>query len=85
MLQHRGQDSTGIASTNWNNVLCHKNKVIVREVFSEKEILNSLEGKCAIGHVRYPTMPGDYSLNQIQPFNIKKDYNISLVHNGKYY
>ena len=81
MLQHRGQDSTGISSTNWDNILCHKNKGLVREVFSEKEILNSLEGQCAIGHVRYPTA-GDYSLNQIQPFNIKKDYNISLVHNG---
>jgi len=53
-LQHRGQESAGIAVNNGGTLLFHKDMGLVPEIFNEK-ILNSLKGKIAIGHVRYST------------------------------
>ena len=56
-LQHRGQESSGIASTDGNNIYCYKDNGLVAQVFNE-EIIRSLFGHCAIGHNRYSTSSG---------------------------
>jgi len=52
-LQHRGQESTGIVSSNGKNLYRHTGKGLVREVFSGKNVLEPLVGNNAIGHNRY--------------------------------
>lgn len=51
-LQHRGQDSAGIAVNNNGKIFCHKEQGLVVEVFDDMT-LNMLQGHAAIGHVRY--------------------------------
>ncbi|HEX2720186.1 MAG TPA: hypothetical protein VHM71_04475, partial [Candidatus Deferrimicrobium sp.] len=53
-LQHRGQESAGIASTDGERIIFHKEMGLVADIFSE-EILSRLPGDIAIGHVRYST------------------------------
>lgn len=53
-LQHRGQESAGIASSNGTNIMLEKNIGLVSEVFSEEK-LKKLEGNIAVGHVKYST------------------------------
>ncbi len=52
--QHRGQESCGMAVSDGRVIHMHKSMGLVKEVFHE-DILDSLPGKIAIGHVRYPT------------------------------
>ncbi len=70
-LQHRGQESAGIAVTEGNNIICHKNEGLVSEVF-DKTAMEKLSG-CynAIGHTRYSTK-GSATAANIQP--IVKEY-----------
>ena len=57
-LQHRGQESAGIAVSNGRNIVVHKGLGLVSEVFSDP-VVEHLKGKMAIGHVRYsPTGSG---------------------------
>ncbi|WP_084053464.1 amidophosphoribosyltransferase [Desulfonispora thiosulfatigenes] len=80
-LQHRGQESAGIAVTNGNHIKIHKNVGLVTEVFSEED-LKKLKGDIAIGHVQYSTT-GITSALDAQP--IVCSYlqgNIALAHNG---
>lgn len=80
-LQHRGQDSAGIAVNQNGKIFCHKEYGLVVEVFDEVT-LNMLQGKAAIGHVRYPAV-GDSSMGNAQPLLIKsKSGQIALAHNG---
>ncbi|MGB9792394.1 MAG: amidophosphoribosyltransferase [Thermacetogeniaceae bacterium] len=80
-LQHRGQESAGIAVGDGKKIACHKGMGLVSEVFTE-EILGRLEGKVAIGHVRYSTT-GESSLENAQPLVFHyRDGMISLAHNG---
>ena len=81
-LQHRGQESAGIAVADGHTIRYHKARGLVPEVFDE-ETLDSLQGgKIAIGHVRYPTY-GDTSLYNAQPLVIKyKKGFLALAHNG---
>ena len=53
-LQHRGQESCGIAFSDGKTVKCKKSMGLVSESFS-KEILNDMNGYSSIGHVRYST------------------------------
>lgn len=53
-LQHRGQESAGIAVSDGVNVICHKGMGYVNEVFNA-ETLKNLSGYLAIGHTRYST------------------------------
>src|SRR5215470_17070800 len=53
-LQHRGQESAGIASSNGQTLLVHRGRGHVSYVFDEK-IIRRLEGLSAIGHNRYST------------------------------
>ncbi len=80
-LQHRGQESAGIAVNENGDINYHKAMGLVPEAFSEK-ILNSLKGKAAIGHVRYSTT-GASHLENAQPMVVKyKSGQMALAHNG---
>ncbi|MBS4536138.1 amidophosphoribosyltransferase [Clostridium sp. D2Q-14] len=80
-LQHRGQESAGIAICKDNRINYYKEMGLVREVFNEKTI-NRLKGNIGIGHVRYSTT-GDSHLRNAQPLVVKcKENSIALAHNG---
>ncbi len=78
-LQHRGQESSGIASTDGKNIYCYKHNGLVAQVYNE-EIIRSLFGHCAIGHNRYSTSSGT-DVKHAQPIETA-DHSIALVHNG---
>jgi len=78
-LQHRGQESSGIASTDGNKIYCHKRDGLVSQVYTE-EVIQSLPGHCAVGHNRYSTSSGSSS-KHAQPIEVT-DNSIVLVHNG---
>lgn len=80
-LQHRGQESAGIAASNGKNIHYFSKMGLVADIFKEK-ILENLTGQIAIGHVRYSTA-GDSRLKNTQPFVV--DYSqgtIAVAHNG---
>ncbi len=80
-LQHRGQESAGIAVVQNKNIVSHKGMGLVPEVFDESH-LKQLKGISAIGHVRYSTT-GSSILSNAQPFVVnhrKKSYGVA--HNG---
>jgi amidophosphoribosyltransferase len=80
-LQHRGQESAGIAVGDGERITCRKGMGLVGDVFAE-ESLSSLSGHIAIGHVRYATT-GESSLENAQPFAFYyKRGMIALAHNG---
>ena len=80
-LQHRGQESTGISSSDARQVYTHKAMGHVADVFSE-EAIQKLHGRQAIGHTRYSTA-GDSSLHNAQPIVVKCAHGeIALCHNG---
>ena len=80
-LQHRGQESAGIVSSDDRQLHHYRQMGLVSEVFT-KDILKRLPGKSAIGHVRYSTA-GSSELKNAQPF--VADYykgNLAIAHNG---
>ncbi|AUG57187.1 amidophosphoribosyltransferase [Acetivibrio saccincola] len=80
-LQHRGQESCGIAVNSDENLVFHRDMGLVPEIFTEK-ILNKLEGNVSIGHVRYSTAKENIRENS-QPMVIKyKNGKLALAHNG---
>jgi amidophosphoribosyltransferase len=81
-LQHRGQESCGIISSDGVQLHAHKSMGLVADVFGNHDIFRSLPGKAAIGHVRYSTT-GSSVLKNVQPIMV--DYSrgsISVAHNG---
>jgi len=80
-LQHRGQESAGIAVSDRKSVNCFKGMGLVSDVFNE-ENLKDLKGDIAIGHVRYSTS-GSTVIENAQPFSVKYSEGfISVAHNG---
>lgn len=80
-LQHRGQESAGIAISEGKETHYHKDMGLVAEVFSDK-ILDQLKGKLGIGHVRYSTT-GESLVANAQPLVVKyKEEHFALAHNG---
>ena len=80
-LQHRGQESAGIATIRGDSIIEHKGMGLVSDVFDMNH-LNLLEGRSAVGHVRYSTT-GSSVLTNAQPFLVrhrKKSY--AVAHNG---
>jgi len=80
-LQHRGQESAGIITSDGHEVSEYKAMGLVPEVFDE-EILNKLKGHIALGHVRYSTT-GSSLLVNAQPFRIHfAGKSLAIAHNG---
>jgi len=80
-LQHRGQESAGIASSDGDLITFHKEMGLVADIFSE-EVLARLPGHISIGHVRYSTT-GSSELKNAQPFVVDfENGSIALAHNG---
>jgi len=80
-LQHRGQESAGIAVNNNGNIIYYKDSGLVSEVFNDA-IIGRLKGKMAIGHVRYTADVKDYREN-FQPIVIKyKEGQMAIAYNG---
>jgi amidophosphoribosyltransferase len=80
-LQHRGQESAGIASSDGVNLRVHKAMGLVADIFTE-EVLAQLRGTLAIGHTRYSTA-GDSALLNAQPIMARSHKGtIALAHNG---
>jgi amidophosphoribosyltransferase len=80
-LQHRGQESAGIAVSDGHNIDVHKGMGLVSEVFSDR-IIDGLQGKMAIGHVRYSTT-GSSLLANAQPLVVYYQKGMmALAHNG---
>jgi amidophosphoribosyltransferase len=80
-LQHRGQESCGMAVNDSGTILQHKNMGLVNEVFNDV-VLNHLKGKSSIGHVRYSTAGGS-KIENAQPLVIKYSKGpLALAHNG---
>lgn len=80
-LQHRGQESAGIAVTNGEKIRMHRDMGLVTQVFQE-DVLAGLKGKMAIGHTRYSTT-GSSILRNVQPMRADSKYGeIALAHNG---
>jgi amidophosphoribosyltransferase len=80
-LQHRGQESSGIATLNESEIHLEKKMGLVAESFSEST-LSELKGRLGIGHVRYSTA-GKSALVEAQPFKISyPKRGIVFAHNG---
>jgi len=80
-LQHRGQESAGIAVNKDGIITCYKDMGLVSEVFDAK-ILDILKGDISIGHVRYSTT-GESFVTNAQPLLAKyKNGSIAIAHNG---
>jgi amidophosphoribosyltransferase len=80
-LQHRGQESAGIATSDGMNLHSHKSMGLVADIFTP-EVLEKLQGTLAIGHTRYSTA-GDSALLNAQPIMVQSNKGqIALAHNG---
>ncbi|HEV7949564.1 MAG TPA: amidophosphoribosyltransferase [Glaciihabitans sp.] len=81
LLQHRGQDSTGIATAEGDTFHIQKARGQVREAYRTRD-MRSLLGTMGLGHVRYATKGSAGSEQEAQPFYVNAPYGIILVHNG---
>ena len=80
-LQHRGQESAGMAVSNGERIMVFKDMGLVSQVFDEPT-LNSLNGYMAVGHCRYSTS-GSSTWSNAQPtFRGTADGGLALAHNG---
>jgi len=81
LLQHRGQDSTGIATMDNSMFHIYKAKGQVNTAYRTRDMRN-LIGKIGLGHVRYATKGSPESIEEAQPFYVNAPYGIVLIHNG---
>ena len=81
LLQHRGQDSTGIATMDGSVFHINKSKGQVWEAYRTRD-MRSLIGKIGLAHVRYATKGAAHREEEAQPFYENAPYGIILVHNG---
>lgn len=80
-LQHRGQESAGIVSSNGKSLISHRGMGLVADIFNTT-IINRLEGTTAIGHNRYSTT-GSTSIKNCQPLVVEYARGgLAVAHNG---
>jgi len=80
-LQHRGQESAGIAALSHGEMALHRGMGLVSQVFDQPRIA-TLPGSVAIGHVRYATM-GSARIENAQPFVVHSPWGpVAISHNG---
>src|SRR5580658_10169604 len=80
-LQHRGQESAGIVSSNGKSLIAHRGMGLVADIFNE-DVLRNLEGTSAIGHNRYSTT-GSTTIKNCQPLVVEYARGgLALAHNG---
>ena len=80
-LQHRGQESAGICTSDGREIYTHKEMGHIADIFT-KPVLATLSGELAIGHTRYSTA-GDTVLLNAQPFSVACNKGkIAVAHNG---
>ena len=80
-LQHRGQESSGIVSSDGEVLISHRQMGLVADIFKE-DIIKNLQGASAIGHNRYSTS-GQTDIKNAQPFVVEyADGPIAVSHNG---
>jgi amidophosphoribosyltransferase len=80
-LQHRGQESAGIVSSDGKHLRHFRQMGLVSEIFN-RDTLKTLSGRSAIGHVRYSTA-GSSELKNAQPFTVEyAKGGVSIAHNG---
>ena len=80
-LQHRGQESAGIVSSNGKSLIAHRGMGLVADIFNE-DVLRKLEGTSAIGHNRYSTT-GSTTIKNCQPLVVEYARGgIAIAHNG---
>lgn len=80
-LQHRGQESCGIVTSDSKGLISHRQMGLVADVFKE-DVIRRLEGSSAIGHNRYSTS-GESHLRNAQPFVVEYSQGpIAISHNG---
>ena len=80
-LQHRGQESAGICTSDGNQIYTHKSMGHVADIFTS-DVLAELPGNLAIGHTRYSTA-GDTVLLNAQPFSVVCNKGkVAIAHNG---
>ena len=81
-MQHRGQEATGISSSDGVDLWTKRRRGLVTDVFAGEESFEYLKGSIAVGHNRYSTA-GSSSILDAQPITAKyKLGEISVVHNG---
>ncbi|BDU50717.1 amidophosphoribosyltransferase [Haliovirga abyssi] len=81
-IQHRGQESAGIATTDGYGINYHKDMGLVSSVFKDEKTFDKLKGNIAIGHVRYSTT-GDSEVVSAQPLVIRHSKgDLAIAHNG---
>ncbi|GEA87849.1 amidophosphoribosyltransferase [Cellulomonas cellasea DSM 20118] len=80
-LQHRGQESAGIATSNGEQLLVYKDMGLVSQVFDETA-LNALQGHIAVGHTRYSTTGGSTWENAQPTLGATAGGTVALGHNG---
>ena len=81
LLQHRGQDSTGIATADGDMFHVVKASGQVREAYRTRD-MRSLLGNVGLGHVRYATRGSASREEEAQPFYVNAPYGLILIHNG---
>lgn len=82
VLQHRGQESAGIAVYNHEGIKCIKGMGLAHQALKPDDV-QSLKGDLGIGHVRYSTF-GSSTISNAQPFVVSTNYgDIALAHNGE--
>ena len=81
-LQHRGQESAGIVTSNGVDVFYHRGMGLVSEVFGDQGIFRYLKGHSGIGHNRYSTTGSNKIIN-VQPLlSADRDGPVAVSHNG---
>src|SRR5215211_2019196 len=79
-LQHRGQESAGIAASDDGHIMTVRDLGLVSQVFDEEK-LRALQGQMAVGHVRYSTT-GSSAWENAQPVWRSDRRQVALAHNG---